>query len=494
MSRERRTLPERPQIERRVNPERRDRMRRINTIHFVGIGGSGMSGIAEVLLNLGYAVQGSDLRASPVTQWLAGLGARITIGHAAVNIHGADVIVASGAVARENPEIEAALKARIPVVARAEMLAELMRFRYSIAVAGSHGKTTTTSLLASILGEGGEDPTYVIGGRLKSAASNARLGAGRYLVAEADESDASFTHLQPLIAVVTNIDNDHLSTHGGDFGLLKQSFLDFLHNLPFYGLAVLCLDDEHVRSIVQEIGRPILSYGLEAGADVRAVNIRPAGAATYFDVTRSAAAALPVKVNLPGLHNVRNALAAIAVASELGIEDEPILRALEAFQGVDRRLQHIADVVTAVGRVSIIDDYAHHPTEVTATLAAVRQAYPGRRILLAFQPHRFTRTRDLIDDFSKALSGADALCVTEVYAAGEAPITGADGRAICRAVRSRGQLEPLFVEKVEELAQALKDVIQDADVLLAMGAGNISAVAHALPQALSELLPPGRVE
>jgi len=494
MSRERRTLPERPQIERRVNPERRDRMRRINTIHFVGIGGSGMSGIAEVLLNLGYAVQGSDLRASPVTQWLAGLGARITIGHAAANIQGADVIVASGAVARDNPEVQAALGARIPVVARAEMLAELMRFRYSIAVAGSHGKTTTTSLLASILGEGGEDPTYVIGGRLKSAASNARLGAGRYLVAEADESDASFTHLQPLIAVVTNIDNDHLSTHGGDFGLLKQSFLDFLHNLPFYGLAVLCLDDEHVRSIVQEVGRPILSYGLEAGADVRAVNIRPTGLATHFEVTRAAAAALPVKVNLPGLHNVRNALAAIAVASELGIEDAAILKALAAFQGVDRRLQHIADVVTAVGAVSIIDDYAHHPTEVTATLAAVRQAYPGRRILLAFQPHRFTRTRDLIDDFSKALSGADALCITEVYAAGEAPIVGADGRAICRAVRSRGQLEPLFVEKVEELPQALKDVIQDGDVILAMGAGNITAVAHALPQALGALLPPGRVE
>ncbi len=494
MSRERRTLPERPQIERRVNPERRDRMRRINTIHFVGIGGSGMSGIAEVLLNLGYAVQGSDLRASPVTQWLAGLGARISIGHAAAHILGADVIVASGAVARDNPEVEAALKARIPVVARAEMLAELMRFRYSIAVAGSHGKTTTTSLLASILGEGGEDPTYVIGGRLKSAASNARLGAGRYLVAEADESDASFTHLQPLIAVVTNIDNDHLSTHGGDFGLLKESFLDFLHNLPFYGLAVLCLDDEHVRSIVQEVSRPILSYGLEAGADVRAVNIRPAGSATHFEVTRAAAAALPVKLSLPGLHNVRNALAAIAVASELGIEDAAILRALAAFQGVDRRLQHIADVVTAVGAVSIIDDYAHHPTEVTATLAAVRQAYPGRRILLAFQPHRFTRTRDLIDDFSKALSEADALCVTEVYAAGETPITGADGRAICRAVRSRGLLEPLFVEKVEELAQALKDVIQDGDVILAMGAGNITAVAHALPQALSALLPPGRVE
>jgi UDP-N-acetylmuramate--alanine ligase len=367
-----------------------------------------------------------------------------------------------------------------------------MRFRYSIAVAGSHGKTTTTSLIASILNEGGEDPTYVIGGRLKSAASNARLGAGRYLVAEADESDASFTHLQPLIAIVTNIDNDHLSTHGGDFGLLKKSFVDFLHNLPFYGLAVLCLDDEHVRSIVQELGRPVLSYGIEAGADVRAVNIRPEALKTRFDIERAAAAPLEVTLNLPGLHNVRNALAAITVALELGVEDEAILRALAAFQGVDRRLQHVGDVVTAVGRVSIVDDYGHHPTEVTATLEAIRQGYAGRRVLLAFQPHRFTRTRDLIDDFGKALSGADVLCVTEVYAAGEAPIAGADGRAICRAVRSRGLLEPLFVEKVEELPQALKDVIKDGDVILAMGAGNISAVAHALPEALSALLPPGR--
>ena len=492
MSGERRKLPERVSVERRVAPERRDRMRRINTIHFVGIGGSGMSGIAEVLLNLGYRVQGSDLRASAVTDWLAGLGARVAIGHAAANIAGADVVVASGAVPRDNPEVRAALQARIPVVARAEMLGELMRFRYSIAVAGTHGKTTTTSLIASILSEGGEDPTYVIGGRLKSAASNARLGAGRYLVAEADESDASFTHLQPLMAIVTNIDNDHLSTHGGDFGLLKQSFVDFLHNLPFYGLAVLCADDEQLRSIVHEVGRPIRSYGLESGADVRAENVRPAGLQTHFDVVRPGAAPLAVTVNLAGIHNVRNALAAIAVASELEIDDQAILRALAGFQGIDRRLQHIGDVLTAVGRISIVDDYAHHPTEVAVTLAAVRQGYAGRRVLLAFQPHRYTRTRDLIDDFGKVLSGADALCVTEVYAAGETAIPGADGRAICRAVRSRGQLEPLFVEKVEELAQALKDVIRDGDVIVAMGAGNISAVAHALPAALTALLPPGR--
>ena len=491
MSAERRTLPERAPQERRLVPERRDRMRRINTIHFVGIGGSGMSGIAEVLLNLGYAVQGSDARASTVTQRLTGLGARISIGHAAANIAGADVVVASGAVPRDNPEIAAALARRIPVVARAEMLAELMRFRYSIAVAGTHGKTTTTSLIASILSEGGEDPTYVIGGRLKSGASNARLGAGRYLVAEADESDASFTHLQPLIAIVTNIDNDHLFTHGGDFGLLKQSFLDFLHNLPFYGLAVLCADDEHVGSIVQEVGRPILSYGLSAGADVRALRVSAAGLQTRFEVARAQRAPLAVTLNLPGVHNVRNALAAIAVATELGIDDQAMLRALGGFQGIDRRMQHIGDVLTAVGRVSIIDDYGHHPTEIAATLAAVRQGYPGRRVLLAFQPHRYTRTHDLIDDFGRSLSQADVLCVTEVYAAGEAPIAGADGRAICRAVRSRGQLEPLFVEKVEELATALKELIRGGDVIVAMGAGNISAVAQALPAQLAALLPPG---
>jgi len=491
MSAERRTLPERAREERRLAPERRDRMRRINTIHFVGIGGSGMSGIAEVLLNLGYKVQGSDARASTVTQRLGALGARISIGHAAANIAGADVVVASGAVPRDNPEIAAALAQRIPVVARAEMLAELMRFRYSIAVAGTHGKTTTTSLIASILTAGGEDPTYVIGGRLKSAASNARLGAGRYLVAEADESDASFTHLQPLIAIVTNIDNDHLFTHGGDFGLLKQSFLDFLHNLPFYGLAVLCADDEHVRSIVQEVGRPILSYGLSAGADVRAVRLSAAGLQTRFEVTRATGAPLAVTLNLPGIHNVRNALAAIAVATELGIDDQAMLRALGGFQGIDRRMQHIGDVVTAVGSVTIIDDYGHHPTEIVATLEAVRQGYAGRRVVLAFQPHRYTRTHDLIDDFGRSLSQADVLCVTEVYAAGEAPIAGADGRAICRAVRGRGQLEPLFVEKVEELAAALKDVIRAGDIILAMGAGNISAVAHALPAQLVALLPPG---
>jgi UDP-N-acetylmuramate--alanine ligase len=487
---ERRTTLERPATERRLSPDRRDRMRRINTIHFVGIGGSGMSGIAEVLLSLGYAVQGSDARASAVTERLASLGARITIGHAAANVGGADVVVASSAVPRGNPEVQAALERRVPVVSRAEMLGELMRFRYSIAVAGTHGKTTTTSLIASILSEGGEDPTFVIGGRLKSAASGAQLGAGRYLVAEADESDASFTHLQPLIALVTNIDNDHLATHGGDFGLLKQSFIDFLHNLPFYGLAVLGVDDAEVRSILKEVGRPVCSYGLDAGADVRGSNVRHEGLRTHFQVARGGGAALAVTLNLPGTHNVRNALGAIAVATELGIDDAAMLRALESFPGVERRLQHIGDADTSVGCVSIIDDYGHHPTEVTATLQAVRQGYPGRRVVLAFQPHRYTRTRDLIDDFARVLTAADVLLVTEVYAAGETPIAGADGRAICRAVRSRGQLEPLFVEKVEELPAALRGVIRGGDVIVAMGAGSISAVAHGLPAALAALLPP----
>ncbi len=488
---ERRTIPERPAVERRKSSDRRDRMRRINTIHFVGIGGSGMSGIAEVLLSLGYAVQGSDARRSAVTERLASLGAHIAIGHAAANVDGADVVVASSAVPRGNPEVQAALERRIPVVSRAEMLGELMRFRYSIAVAGTHGKTTTTSLLASILSEGGEDPTFVIGGRLKSAASGAQLGAGRYLVAEADESDASFTHLQPLIAIVTNIDNDHLVTHGGDFGLLKQSFVDFLHNLPFYGLAVLGVDDAEVRSILGEVGRPVLSYGLDAAADVRGLNVAAVGLRTRFDVVRAGGTELSVTLNLPGTHNVRNALAAIAVATELGIDDAAIRRALEGFQGVDRRLQHIGDADTAVGRVSIIDDYGHHPTEVAATLEAVRQGYPGKRLVLAFQPHRYTRTRDLIDDFARVLSLADVLLVTEVYAAGETPIAGADGRAICRAVRGRGRLEPLFVEKVEELAQALHGLIKGGDVIVAMGAGSISAVAHRLPAALAALAPPG---
>jgi len=462
------------------------RMRRINTIHFVGIGGSGMGGIAEVLLNLGYKVQGSDLKANAVTERLAQLGARITLGHRAANADGADVVVTSSAVARDNPEVQAALARRVPVVPRAEMLGELMRFRQSIAVAGTHGKTTTTSLVASILAEGGEDPTFVIGGRLKSAGSNARLGAGRYLVAEADESDASFLHLQPMIAIVTNIDNDHLGTHGGDFTKLCDSFVSFLHNLPFHGLAVLCQDDEQVQGIMARVGRPILTYGLHADADVRALDIRRELARTAFDVVRRGrTGVLPVTLNMAGLHNVRNALAAIAVASELEISDEAIARALGGFQGIERRMQFIAEVKTRAGTVTIVDDYGHHPTEIAATLDGLRQAWPGRRLVLAFQPHRYTRTRDLLDDFANVLSGFDVLLVTEVYAAGEAPIEGADGRAICRAIRSRGKLEPVFVARVENIASALRDLLRDGDVVVTMGAGHIGSVAHQLPAKLA---------
>jgi UDP-N-acetylmuramate--alanine ligase len=457
-----------------------DRMRRIHVIHLVGIGGSGMSGIAEVLLNLGYDVQGSDLKANPATERLVRLGANVFIGHAADQLGNADVVVVSSAVNRSNPEVAAALAHRIPVVPRAEMLGELMRFRYSVAVAGTHGKTTTTSLVASVLAEGGLDPTFVIGGRLKSADSHARLGAGRYLVAEADESDASFMHLQPMIAIVTNIDNDHLATHEGDFSRLRQSFVDFLHNLPFYGLAVLCADDEEVRSILDSVGRPFVTYGFGEGADIRAVNVTRDGLQSRYDALRAGHAPLPITVNLPGRHNVLNSLAAVAVATELAVADADIQRALANFQGIDRRLQQLGEIVWAGGRALLVDDYGHHPTEVSATIEAVRQGWPSRRLVLAFQPHRYTRTRDLLDDFALALSGSDVLLVTEVYAAGEAPIAGADGRAICRAVRSRGVLEPVFVERADDLAESLRDLLHDGDVLLTMGAGSIGAVAHEL--------------
>ncbi len=457
-----------------------DRMRRIHLIHLVGIGGSGMGGIAEVLLNLGYEVQGSDLKANPVTQRLARLGAKIFLGHAAEHLGKADVVVVSSAVSSTNPEVAAALATRVPVVPRAEMLGELMRFRYSVAVAGTHGKTTTTSLVASVLAEGGLDPTFVIGGRLKSADSNARLGAGRYLVAEADESDASFMHLQPMIAIVTNIDNDHLATHDGDFARLKQSFVDFLHNLPFYGLAVLCADDEQVRSILGNVARPIVTYGFAAGADVRAVEVERVGLQSRYHALREGHAPLKLTINLPGRHNVLNSLAAVAVATELGIVDAAIQKALANFQGIDRRLQQLGEIHWPGGRALVIDDYAHHPTEIAATLDAVRQAWPSRRLVLAFQPHRYTRTRDLLDDFGRSLSECDVLLVTEVYAAGEAPISGADGRAICRAVRSRGLIEPVFVERVDDLAESLRSVLNDGDLVLTMGAGNIGTIAQEL--------------
>jgi UDP-N-acetylmuramate--alanine ligase len=454
-----------------------DRMRRIQRIHLVGIGGSGMGGIAEVLLNLGYEVQGSDLKRNAVTERLARLGVKIFIGHDAEHLGESDVVVVSSAVNRANPEVAAALARRIPVVPRAEMLGELMRFRYSIAVAGTHGKTTTTSLVASVLAEAGLDPTFVIGGRLKSADSNARLGAGRYLVAEADESDASFLHLQPMIAIVTNIDNDHLATHDGDFARLKQSFVDFLHNLPFYGLAVLCVDDVHVQSIIEGLGRPFVTYGFGAGADVRAVNVQRLGLQSRYEVVRDGRPPLSVTLNLPGRHNVLNSLAAVAVATELEISDEAIQQALAHFQGIDRRLQQLGEISWPGGRALIVDDYGHHPTEVAATLEAARQGWPERRLVLVFQPHRYTRTRDLLDDFGRVLGECDVLLVTEVYAAGEAPIAGADGRAICRAVRSRGVVEPVFVESVDDLADSLRAVLHDGDVVLTMGAGNLGAVA-----------------
>jgi UDP-N-acetylmuramate--alanine ligase len=465
------------------------RMRRINTIHFVGIGGSGMGGIAEVLLNLGYSVQGSDLRPSATTLQLESLGAKVFLGHHATNVSGADVVVVSSAIISDNPEVVAARQARIPVVPRAQMLGELMRLRSAVAVAGTHGKTTTTSLVASLLAEGGLDPTYVIGGRLKSSGRNARLGDGEYLVAEADESDASFLHLQPLMAVVTNIDNDHLSTHDGDFGRLRQSFIDFLHNLPFYGLAVLCLDDPEVRGILERVERPLLTYGIEANeADVRAIKVQRDGLQTHFEVTRPQREPLAITLNLPGTHNILNSLAAIAVATELGVGDRAIQSALASFQGVDRRLQRVGRIELASGSVEVIDDYGHHPTEIRATLDAVRQVYPASRLVLAFQPHRYSRTRDLLDDFARVLSDADVLLVTEVYSAGEAPIAGADGRAICRAVRSLGRVEPVFVPAVEDLPEALCNVLQAGDIVLAMGAGNISQVAHGLPAALSAAL------
>jgi UDP-N-acetylmuramate--alanine ligase len=457
-----------------------DRMRRIHRIHLVGIGGSGMGGIAEVLLNLGYEVQGSDLKANSVTQRLARLGATIFIGHSAEHLGEADVVVVSSAVNRSNPEVAAALAKRMPVVPRAEMLGELMRFRYSIAVAGTHGKTTTTSLVASVLAEGGLDPTFVIGGRLKSADSNAKLGAGRYLVAEADESDASFMHLQPMISIVTNIDNDHLATHEGDFSRLKQSFVDFLHNLPFYGLAVLCADDEQVLSILEEVARPFVTYGFADEADIRAVDVVRDGLQSRYSALREGREPLAITINLPGRHNVLNSLAAVAVATELDIPDAAIQRALANFQGIDRRLQQLGEIEWPGGKALVVDDYGHHPTEVAATLDAVRQGWPTRRLVLAFQPHRYTRTRDLLDDFGRVLGECDVLLVTEVYAAGEVAIAGADGRAICRAVRSRGLMEPVFVERVDDLAESLRGVVHDGDVVLTMGAGNIGAVAHEL--------------
>ena len=462
------------------------KMRRIHCVHFVGIGGSGMSGIAEVMLSLGYKIQGSDLKANKQTRRLEQQGATIFIGHAAENIDTADAVIVSSAVDETNAEVIAAHEKLMPVVPRAEMLAELMRFRYSIAVAGTHGKTTTTSLVASILAEGGLDPTFVIGGRLKSADANARLGQGDYLVAEADESDASFVHLKPMLAIVTNIDADHMSTYDGDIDRLRAGFIEFLHNLPFYGLAIVCTDDPGVNEVIGDIGRTVLTYGLNEAADVRAENMVFNEGLTQFDVIRpDDRPPLRVSLGLPGLHNVCNALAAIAVADELQISDDAVVKALQEFEGIDRRFQILGEIGIAGGKVLLIDDYDHHPTELAATLAAARSGWPDRRVVLVFQPHRYTRTRDLMDDFAQVLAEADVLVLLDVFAAGEAPIAGADGRAIARAVRSRGSVEPVFVESLADLEPVLKDLLQDGDLVLTMGAGDIGAYAADLPTRLA---------
>jgi len=457
-------------------------MGRVRRIHFVGAGGAGMSGLAEVLHNLGYVVSGSDLRENAVTRRLNQLGVKVWVGHDARHVEACDAVVVSTAVAANNPEVVAARQRRIPVVPRAEMLAELMRFRYGIGVAGTHGKTTTTSLIASLLAGGGLDPTFVIGGQLNSAGSHARLGDGHYLVAEADESDASFLYLQPSLAVVTNIDADHLSTYEGDFERLRQTFIEYLHHLPFYGLAVLCLDDPEVCNVLPEVTRPVITYGIETAADVRAANLRQDGMQTHFTVARPGRdSQLQITLNLPGRHNVLNALAAIAVATELGVADAVIQQVLAGFEGIGRRFQMTGE---AAGRVLLIDDYAHHPREIAPTLAAVRAGWPERRLVVAFQPHRYTRTHDLFDDFVQVLSGVDALILGEVYPAGETPISGADGRALCRGIRARGHADPVFVENIADLPVVLKDILQDGDVLLTMGAGDIGAVAARLADEL----------
>ena len=449
---------------------------KISHIHFIGIGGSGMSGIAEVLLNQGYVVSGSDIADNAVTRRLAALGARVVQGHAADNIAGADAVVTSTAVSADNPEVVRARERQIPIVPRAQMLAELMRIKQGVAVAGTHGKTTTTSLIASCLAEGGLDPTFVIGGRLNSAGANARLGTGEFLVAEADESDASFLFLSPVVSVVTNIDADHMDTYGHDFSKLKQAFIDFLNRLPFYGVAVLCADDANVREIIPQVPKQIIRYGLDPNAQVRAENVRADGTRMLFDAVRvnGTTTRIPVELNLPGLHNVRNALAAIAVANEVGVSDDAIVRALGEFKGVGRRFTRHGEIaLPAGGSFTLVDDYGHHPVEMAATLEAARGAYPGRRIVLAFQPHRYTRTRDCFEDFVRVLSGADAVVLTEVYAAGEAPIVAADGRALARALRVAGKVEPVFVEDINALPQTLLDTVRDGDVVLGMGAGSI---------------------
>lgn len=465
---------------------------KVKNIHFVGIGGSGMSGIAEVLLNLGYVVSGSDLGSNAATQRLAKLGAKVTHGHAPENIAGADAIVTSTAVKSDNPEVIAARAKHIPIVPRAMMLAELMRLKSGIAIAGTHGKTTTTSLVASVLAEGGLDPTFVIGGRLTSAGANAKLGSGDFIVAEADESDASFLNLSPVIEVITNIDADHMETYDHDFAKLKQAFIEFTQRLPFYGVAMLCLDDKHVREIMPFISKPILTYGFHEEADVRAVDAKAVDGHMHFTVIQDDYPPLQVRLNQPGMHNVQNACAAIAIGRELGVADSATQKALAEFNGVGRRFTRYGEIKLPkvdgkeTGSFALVDDYGHHPVETAATLAAARGAYPGRRLVLAFQPHRYTRTRDLFEDFVKVLSTTDALVLGEVYAAGEQPIVAADGRSLAHALRVVGKVEPVFVEDINDMPDTILNILKDGDVVMTMGAGSISGVPAKLMQLIDQ--------
>ncbi|WP_348699293.1 UDP-N-acetylmuramate--L-alanine ligase [Duganella fentianensis] len=450
---------------------------KVQNIHFVGIGGSGMSGIAEVLLTLGYTVSGSDLGSNAVTQRLADMGATVHQGHAAENIGAADAVVTSTAVQQDNPEVVAARSRKIPIVPRAVMLGELMRLKRGIAIAGTHGKTTTTSLVASVLAQGGLDPTFVIGGRLTAAGANAKLGTGDYLVAEADESDASFLNLSPMIEVITNIDADHMETYEHDFEKLKQAFVQFTHRLPFYGRAMLCIDDPHVRAIIPHVTKPVTTYGFHQEAEVRAVNARAVGVQMHFTVLQEGYPDLDVVLNQPGLHNVQNACSAVAIAREIGIEDQHTQAGLAGFAGVGRRFTRYGDIaIPDGGSFALVDDFGHHPVETEVTLAAARAAFPGRRLVLAFQPHRYTRTRDLFEDFVKVLGHADVLVLAEVYAAGEAPIVAADGRSLAHALRARGKTEPIFVEAIGDMPETIMGVVRDGDVVLTMGAGSISGV------------------
>ncbi len=457
-------------------------MGRVRRVHFIGIGGAGMGGIAEVLHNLGYEISGSDAQQNAMTRHLADCGVRVHIGHDAAQVRDADVVVYSSAVPAGNPEMVEARRLRLPVVPRAQMLAELMRFRHGIAVAGTHGKTTTTSLIAALLAEGGLDPTFVVGGRVISSGTHARLGEGRYLVAEADESDASFLHLSPVMAVVTNIDQDHMETYGGDPRKLRAAFLEFLHRLPFYGLAVLCTDDAVVRGLLDEVGRPVVTYGTDPRADLRAHDVRQQDMVTHFRVTRPGAVPLAVTLNLPGRHNVLNALAAIAVAGELNVGDAALLKGLREFQGIARRLQDVGELRIDGARVTLLDDYGHHPTELAATLAALRAGWPGRRVVMVFQPHRYTRTRDLLDDFARVLSEVDQLLLLDVYAAGEAPLPGADSRALARALRARGRVDPILAAAPGEVPALLPGIVRDGDVLLVQGAGNVGSLIARLQE------------